>query len=207
MPTTESPLQVAVIVGSTRPGRYGVEVARWVAAHAAARDGAAVETVDLADHDLPLLDEPTPALWGRYEHPHTTAWAREIARHDAFVFVTPEYNHSIPGALKNAIDFLYEEWADKAAGFVSYGADAGGARAVEHLRSVLGEVQVADVRSQVALSLIDDVDDGVLRPTPRHVAKLDALLDQLLAWGGALRGLRTAREAEAEANAETGATR
>jgi NAD(P)H-dependent FMN reductase len=196
-PETPAPdhLQVAVIVGSTRPGRYGEAVARWVADHAARREDAEVSLVDLADHPLPLLDEPTPALHGDYVRPHTHAWAAEIDRFDAFVFVTPEYNHSIPGALKNAIDFLYREWSDKAAGFVSYGADAGGARAVEHLRGVLGEVCVADVRSQVAFSLIDDVRDGRLRPTDRHVAKLDALLDQLVAWGGALRTLRAGRVA------------
>jgi NAD(P)H-dependent FMN reductase len=188
--TAIDPLRVAVIVGSTRPGRMGDPVARWVLERAEQRDDLQVELVDLADVDLPLLDERVPAIHGRYEHPHTKAWAQTIASYDAFVFVTPEYNRSLPGALKNAIDFLYDEWANKAAGCVSYGADAGGARAVEHLRLVLGEVQVADVRSHVALSLMDDVRDGIVVPREHHERKLDALLDQLVAWGAALRTVR-----------------
>ena len=95
---------------------------------------------------------------GQYEQPHTKRWAEKIASFDGFVFVTPEYNHATSGALKNAIDFLYAEWNNKAAGFVSYGA-AGGARAVEHLRLVLGELQIADVTSQVALSLLTDFEN------------------------------------------------
>ena len=90
----------------------------------------------------------------QYSKPHTKAWAAKIATFDAFVFVTPEYNHSTSGALKNAIDFLYREWNDKAAGFVGYGG-AGGTRAVEHLRLIMGEIKVADVRAQVALSMHD----------------------------------------------------
>src|SRR6187397_831479 len=109
-------LKVAIITGSTRPGRKSEAVARWV--------------FDIADFDLPLLDETAPPIMNQYEKPHTKAWAAKTAAFDAFVFVTPEYNHSTSGALKNAIDFLYKEWNNKAAGFVSYGS-MGGARAVE----------------------------------------------------------------------------
>src|SRR4029077_18570391 len=130
-------------------------VARWVYEIANKRTDASFEVVDIADFKLPLLDEPMPPMMGQPTHPHSKAWAAKIAGIDAFVFVTPEYNHSTSGALKNAIDFLFREWNDKAAGFVSYGA-AGGIRAVEHLRLVFGELKIADVRAQVALSLFHD---------------------------------------------------
>ena len=134
----ESPiLRVAIIIGSTRPGRKAEGVARWVHDIAARRSDASFEVVDIAEFALPLLDEPLPPVMNRYSKPHTKAWAAKIASFDAFVFVTPEYNHSTSGALKNAIDFLYREWNDKAAAFVGHGG-AGGVRAVEHLRLVMG---------------------------------------------------------------------
>ena len=126
-------LKIAIITGSTRPGRKSEAVARWVYDIAAKRSDASFEVVDIAAFDLPLLDEAVPPIMNQYAKPHTKAWAAKIATFDAFVFVTPEYNHSTSGALKNAIDFLYREWNDKAAGFVGYGG-AGGTRAVEHLR-------------------------------------------------------------------------
>src|SRR5262245_23625689 len=145
-------LKVAIIIGSTRPGRKGEAVARWVFDIARKRSDVTFEIVDIADYGLPLLDEAMPPSRNQYEKPHTKTWAAKIETFDAFVFVTPEYNHSTSGALKNAIDFLYREWNDKAAAFVGYGG-AGGTRAVEHLRLVMGEVKVAAVRAQVALSL------------------------------------------------------
>src|SRR5882672_4052365 len=148
-------LKVAIIIGSTRPGRKAGVVARWVYDIASRRSDASFEVVDIAAFDLPLLDEPFPPIMNQYSKPHTKAWAAKIATFDAFVFVTPEYNHSIPGALKNAIDFLFREWNDKAAGFVGYGG-AGGARGIEHLRLVMGEIKVADVRTPVALSMYTD---------------------------------------------------
>jgi NAD(P)H-dependent FMN reductase len=127
---------------------------------------------------------------GQYTQPHTKAWAAKIDSFDGFVFVTPEYNHSTSGALKNAIDFLYKEWNNKAAGFVSYGS-VGGARAVEHLRLVMGELQVADVRAQVALSLfIDFKDFSQFAPAPYQAEAVGTVLDQVVAWSGALAALR-----------------
>jgi len=126
--------KIGVILGSTRPGRNGEQVAKWVLDVAKQRSDAEFELIDLADFHLPHLDEPVPPSLGQYSKPHTQEWARTIADHDGFVMVTPEYNHSTSGALKNAIDFLFAEWNNKAVGFVSYGAAAGGARAVEHLR-------------------------------------------------------------------------
>ncbi len=147
--------RVAIIMGSTRPGRNGEAVAKWVYGIASQRTDAEFELVDLLDFNLPLLDEPYPPAMHNYTKEHTKAWAAKIASFDAFVFVTPEYNHGTSGALKNAIDYLYAEWNNKAAGFVAYGA-AGGTRAVEHLRGIMAELQVATVREQVALSLITD---------------------------------------------------
>lgn len=184
-------IKIAIIIGSTRPGRHGEAVARWVHNLAVKRSDAEFEVVDLVDFRLPLLDEPMPASVGEYTLPHTRAWAAKIATSDAYVFVTPEYNHSVSGALKNAIDFLYAEWNNKAAGFVSYGS-TGGTRAVEHLRSVMAELQVADVQTQVALSLFTDFEHfSILRPTAHQEEALTGMLDQLIAWGSALKALRS----------------
>ena len=183
-------IKIAIIIGSTRPERVGKAVGEWVFEKAGARDDAEFELVDLQDINLPLLDEPVPPSMGQYSKPHTKAWAEKIASFDAFVFVTAEYNHSIPGALKNALDFLYAEWNNKAAAFVSYGS-AGGARAVEHLRLVASELQMAHVRNQVMFSLFEDFENFQdFKPRPRHEKSLKETLDQLVAWGGALRTLR-----------------
>jgi len=186
-------LNVAIITGSTRPGRKSEAVARWVLDVASKRNDASYEVVDIAAFGLPLLDEALPPMMHKYEKPHTRAWAAKIASFDAFVFVTPEYNHSTSGALKNAIDFLHREWNDKAAGFVGYGG-LGGARAVEHLRLVMGELKVADVRAQVALSLYTDFENfSALKPGPNQEAAVNAMLDDLVAWGHALQTMRAGR--------------
>ena len=186
-------LNVGIIIGSTRPGRKAEAVARWVHDIAAKRGDASYEVVDIAEFKLPHLDEPMPPSMNQYSKPHTKAWAEKIDGFDAFVFVTPEYNHSTSGALKNAIDFLFREWNDKAAGFVSYGA-AGGTRAVEHLRLVVGELKIADVRAQVALSLFQDFEQfTTFKPGPHQGATVHAMLDDLVAWGQALRDMRARR--------------
>ena len=183
-------LRIAIIIGSTRPGRNGEAVARWVYEIAQQRSDAEFELVDIKDFNLPLLDEPVPPSLGQYTKEHTKAWAAKIDSFDAYVFVTPEYNHGTSGALKNAIDFLYKEWNNKAAGFVGYGS-ALGARAVEHLRLVMGELQVADVRAQVGLSLFTDFENfSVFKPAARQEQSVGAMLEQVIAWGGALKTLR-----------------
>src|SRR4051812_32620507 len=151
-------LKVAIILGSTRPGRNGEAVAKWVYDIAKKRTDAEFEYIDIKDYELPLLDEPNSPSLGKYSKDHTKVWSAKIDCFDAFVFVTPEYNHGIPGALKNAIDFLYKEWNNKVAGFVSYGG-AGGVRSVEHLRLVMAELQIATVRAQVQLSLFADFEN------------------------------------------------
>jgi NAD(P)H-dependent FMN reductase len=184
-------INIAVIVGSTRPGRKADTVGRWVLELARLRNDANYQLVDVEDFHLPLLDEPVPPSMNQYTKPHTQAWAAKIAGFDGFVFVTPEYNHGTSGALKNAIDFLYKEWNNKAAGFVGYGS-AGGVRAVEHLRLVMGELQVADVRAQVMLSLYTDFENfTTFKPAALHEKSVGDMLDQVVAWSGALRVLRS----------------
>jgi NAD(P)H-dependent FMN reductase len=182
--------KIGIILGSTRPGRNGEAVAHWVYDIAAKRSDAEFELIDLLDYKLPHLDEVMPPAMGQYAQPHTLQWAEKIASFDGFVIVTPEYNHSTSGALKNAIDFLYAEWNNKAVGFVSYGS-VGGARAVEHLRLIAGELQLADVRSQVALSMHTDFENfSVFKPGPHQADALDTTLDQVVAWSEALAPLR-----------------
>ena len=182
--------RIGIIIGSTRPGRNGEQVARWVYDIAAQRTDAEFELVDLRDYPLPHLDEPLPPSMGQYQNDHTKEWAATIASFDGFVIVTPEYNHGTSGVLKNAIDYLYAEWNNKAVGFVSYGA-VGGARAAEHLRLVAGELQMADVRQQVTLSLATDFENyTVFKPGDYNVAALTTLLDQVVAWSTALAPLR-----------------
>lgn len=186
------PLKVAIITGSTRPGRKSDTVARWVQEIAAQRDDATFEIVDLADYALPVFDEPIPPMAGRYTNPHTQKWASAIASYDAFVFVTPEYNRSAPGALKNALDYLFAEWNDKVAGFVSYGF-AGGIRAVEHLRLVLNELKTATVRTSVSLVFGEDFEGySTLKPRESQAGTVTTMLDEVVAWGKALRTVRTA---------------
>ena len=182
--------RIAVILGSTRPGRRGEQVARWVMDHARHRPDAEFELVDLVDHPLPHLDEPLPPMMGQYQNAHTQEWAATIGRFDGFVFVTPEYNHSTSGVLKNAIDFLYAEWNNKAMGVVSYGA-VGGTRAAEHLRLIAGELQMADVRTNVALSAFTDFENFTeLTPGPHQAQALDTLFGEVIAWSEALAPLR-----------------
>ena len=184
--------RIGIILGSTRPNRNGEQVARWVYDIASQRGDAEFELVDLRDYPLPHLDEPLPPAMGQYQNEHTRQWADKIASFDGFVMVTPEYNHSTSGVLKNAIDYLYAEWNNKAVGFVSYGS-VGGARAVEHLRLVAGELQLADVRQQVALSLLTEFENfSVLKPGDYSRASLSTLLDQVIAWSTALAPLRQA---------------
>jgi NAD(P)H-dependent FMN reductase len=183
-------LKIAIIVGSTRPNRKADVVAKWVHDFAGKRNDAVYEIVDLRNHPLPLLDEPLPPSLGKYAHEHTKAWAKVVEAYDAYVFITPEYNHSISAVMKNAIDFLYREWNNKAAGFVSYGS-TGGARAVEHLRGICAEIQIADVRAHVSLSILTDWENyTVFKPGDRHDRQLTTMLDQVNTWGEAMKAVR-----------------
>jgi NAD(P)H-dependent FMN reductase len=183
--------KIAIILGSTRPGRNGEAVAKWVYDIARKRTDAEFELVDIKDYDLPLLDEAVPPSMGQYSQPHTKKWAAKIASFDGFVFVTPEYNHSTSGALKNAIDFLYAEWNNKAAGFVSYGS-AMGVRAVEHLRLIMAELMIADVRAQVMLSLLTDFENfSTFKPAAMKEKDVTVMLGQVIEWAEAMKSVRT----------------
>jgi NAD(P)H-dependent FMN reductase len=183
-------LKIAIILGSTRPGRNGQAVADWVHERAALRTEADYALFDLDDHPLPHIDEPIPPSMGRYAAEHTKAWSRTIAAFDGFVFVTPEYNHSTSGVLKNAIDFLHVEWTNKAAAMVGYGS-LGGARAIEHLRAIASELQIAHVRQQLGFSLFTDFEDfSRFAPGPQHAEAADTMFAQLESWTEAMRSVR-----------------
>lgn len=187
-------LNVAIIVGSTRPNRNSEAVARWVYDIAQKRGDAEAELLDLKEIHLPLFDEPAPPSLNLYTHQHNRDWSAKIRSFDAFIFVTPEYNHAPPAVLKNAIDYLYSEWNNKAASFVSYGANDG-VRAVEHLRLMMGELQVADVRAQVSLNIYADFENYTnFRPRSHQEQSVHEMIDQLLAWAGALKPLRLAKD-------------
>lgn len=183
---------IQIITGSTRPGRVNDQVANWIYDIAKQRSDIKVDLVDIAEFNLPVLDEPMPPSVAnkQYSNEHTKKWSAKIDEADGYVFVTPEYNHGIPGALKNAIDYLYPEWNNKAAGFISYGS-GGGVRSVEHLRGVMGELQVADVRAQVMFSLANDFENySSHTPNAHHTEVANTMLDQLTAWAAALKTVR-----------------
>ncbi|MGB5952013.1 MAG: NAD(P)H-dependent oxidoreductase [Ornithinimicrobium sp.] len=187
MPTD---LKIAVIIASSRPQRVGPTVAQWFMDHTTSRTDATYDLIDLADQNLPNLDEGTPAAAQDYTQEHTKAWSATIAAYDGYVFVTPEYNRGMPGQLKNALDFLYVEWNDKAAGLVCYGS-SGGLRAAEALKQVLSELQIATVRAQVSVSIFDDMEDfSTMTPRPFQDGNIETMLDQLERWAGAFKPLR-----------------
>lgn len=181
--------RIAIILGSTRPGRNGKAVADWVLNESAGRP-ASYEIIDLADYPLPHFDEAMPPVFGQYANPHTKNWASTIASFDGFIFVTPEYNHSTSGVLKNAIDYLYAEWNNKAAAFVGYGS-IGGARAVEHLRGIVSGLQIAHVGQQLSFSVFTDFEQmKTFTPGKQHAAAAETMFTQLESWTRALKPLR-----------------
>jgi NAD(P)H-dependent FMN reductase len=181
---TKAKLKIGIILGSTRQGRVSPQVGEWVKGIADKRGDADYEIVDIADYNLPFLGTTDGS------EPGIAAWNQKLANLDGFVFVVQEYNHSITGALKNALDFAREAWNDKAAGIVSYGS-TGGARAAEHLRGILGELKVADVRTHPTLSLFTDFENGSdFKPQELHLTNVTAMLDEVNAWSGALKTIR-----------------
>ncbi|MCK6212274.1 NAD(P)H-dependent oxidoreductase [Georgenia sp. EYE_87] len=193
--------KIAIVTGSIRPGRQSLNVASWVKSIAEKRDDAEFEIVDIADFNLPVWAEATPPSWGPAASAEGQAWSAKMAEFDGFVFIVSEYNHSITGALKNALDYLAAEVNNKAAGFVSYGS-AGGARAVEHLRGILSEMQVAHVRNAALLSLFTDFENfSVLKPTEPATAAVEPMLDQLVSWTKAMEAVRAGDFAPVGANA------
>ncbi len=180
---TQDNLKLGIIVGTTRKGRVTPQVAEWVLKQAQERTHD-YELLDIKDYELPLLGETDAKE-------NVKQWQDALAKLDGFVFVTAEYNHSLPAALKNAIDSPAPDkaWYNKAAAIVSHGS-AGGTRATEHLRGVLNEIMIADVRAHVFFSMFDDFDDGTFSPREPHKKSLKTLFSQLEAWAGALKPLR-----------------
>jgi NAD(P)H-dependent FMN reductase len=175
-------LNIGIILGSTREGRVSPQVGAWVKEIADKRGDANYEIVDIADFKLPFL--------GEADAPGIAAWNEKLANLDGFVFIVQEYNHSITGALKNALDLAREAWNNKAAGIVSYGS-TGGARAAEHLRGIMGELMIADVRTHPTLSLFTDFENGSeFKPQDLHLDNVNLMLDQVVAWSGALKTVR-----------------
>ncbi|MDK8642272.1 NAD(P)H-dependent oxidoreductase [Niallia taxi] len=177
-------LNIGIILGSTRQGRVSPQVGAWVKEIAEQRGDANYEIVDIADYSLPFLGTTDGQEQG------VAKWNEKLDSLDGFVFIVQEYNHSITGALKNALDSARDAWNNKAAGIVSYGS-TGGARAAEHLRGILGELLIADVRVHPTLSLFTDFENGtVFKPAELHLTNVNAMLDQVHAWSGALKTLR-----------------
>ncbi|TDF96286.1 NADPH-dependent FMN reductase [Paenibacillus piri] len=177
-------LNIGIIIGSTRPGRVSPQVGKWIMDIAEKRGDASYEIVDLADYNLPFLGDPSGER-------QVAAWAKKISGLDGFVFVTAEYNHSITGVLKNALDSARTEWYNKAAGIVSYGS-SGGTRAAEHLRGILAELQVADVRTHPALNIFTDFENyTTFKPAELHITHVNEMLKQVISWSTALKSVRS----------------
>lgn len=179
-----------IIVGSTRPGRVGMPIAQWFRELASAQGDFAVQFADLAEIALPMFDEPNNPRSGTYTHEHTKRWSATVATADAFVFVIPEYNHGYNAATKNALDFLFNEWNNKAVGLVSYGGASSGMRAAEQLKPVLSTLKMVLV-GEVNISLFTaPIVDGVLQASDRITFGANAMLGELSRWTTQLKPLR-----------------
>lgn len=184
--------KVMVLLGSNRPGRVGVKVADWFKTVTDQREDMSFEFVDIADLDLPIYNEPEHPMTRRYQHDHTKRWSEKVAPFDAFVIITPEYNHGYPSVLKNAIDYLYHEWRHKPVGFVGYGVN-GGIRAIEQLRQVVINLGMAPVNppTHIGFNVFHETDEnGELIVHEGKVPAANGLLDELKWWSEALSDAR-----------------
>ncbi len=185
-------IKLHVVLGSVRPARVGLPVARWVESLARSDGRFEVTLVDLADVDLPFLDEPEQPHLGRYGHEHTKAWSRTIDEADAFVFVMPEYNAGYSPALKNALDFLSREWKHKAVGMVSYGGVSGGQRGAQQLKTTMLQLNLMPVPAAVPIPFVSGMinDDGDFEPSGPVSKGAPRMLDGIAEWTAVLRPLR-----------------
>ena len=193
--TTNAPTLQIVIV-STRPGRKGPAVGAWFEDVARRHDGFRVEVSDLGTINLPMMDEPEHPRLRRYHHDHTKAWSAQVDRADAFVFVTPEYNHGTPPPLVNALGYLVTEWAYKPVGFVSYGGPSGGLRAVQMTKPIVSALRMVPLVEAVAVpafSTFLDASTGRFSPGAFHEKSAESMLDELKRWSSALQVLRAGR--------------
>ena len=189
-------MNLMIVIASTRPGRVGLPVAQWFHGRAVEHGTFDVDLVDLAELNLPFMDEPNHPRLQKYTHQHTRDWSARVAAADAFVFVTPEYNHGYSAPLKNAIDFLHHEWEHKPVGFVSYGGVAAGTRAVQQLKPVVAVLRMTPLSDGVYIPFVQQFLDGERRfqPNETTVAATTVLLDELGRWTKALQGLRAVAE-------------
>lgn len=191
--------RLMIIIASTRPGRVALPVARWFTERANEHGAFDVQVVDLAELDLPFLDEAHHPRLRRYTQDHTREWSELVEAADAFVFVTSEYNHGYPASLKNAVDYLNHEWKDKPVGFVSYGGVSAGTRAVQQLKQVVTAIKLMPIAEAVNIPFVAQFvdDDGVVQANEVMEQAAAAMLDELVLVERALRGLREERLAAA----------
>jgi NAD(P)H-dependent FMN reductase len=184
--------RLTVIIGSTRPGRAGLPIAVWFGDRARSHPGFDVDVVDLAELNLPLLDEPNHPRLRQYLYQHTKRWSALVDASDAFVIVTPEYNSGYPAAIKNAIDYLHQEWSDKPVGFVSYGGVSAGTRAVQQLKQVVTTLKMFPVPEAVSIPFHPQFigEDGRVQANEIMEKAADTMLDELVRLEQALRPLR-----------------
>lgn len=185
---------IKVILGSVRPGRFGIQPAEWITKLGKQYgQGSTFELVDLKEVGLPMLDTPVPpSMMPRNQSKHQETWAKIIDEADGFIIVTAEYNHSIPASLKNAIDFLADEWAHKPVAFLGYGAEAGAARAMEHLREVAGWLKMYDISEHVLIReyYLNQNEDGVYQFNDQQEKKAQAMIEQLVFWAETMKPAR-----------------
>jgi len=190
---TDQPLVLQIIICSTRPGRNGPKIAAWVEAQARAHGQFAVELVDLADFNLPILDEAAHPRLGQYAHEHTKRWSASVARADAYVFVLPEYDFSMPASLLNALQCLYHEWTYKPVAFASYGGESGALRSVQMTKQVVTTFKMVPLMETVVIHRVAqhiDQATGTFMPDEGHPKKAKAMLDELVRWASALKTMR-----------------
>ena len=182
---------LTIVIASTRPGRVGLPVGEWFASRAEGHGGFEVRVVDLAELALPFMDEPHHPALRKYEHQHTKDWSAIVDASDAFVFVMPEYNHGYTAPLKNALDYLNQEWAHKPAGIVSYGGVAAGTRAAQQLKTVLIVLGMVPVSAAVMIPFVGkSIKDGKFESSDLIDASADQLLDELAIVEAALASRR-----------------
>lgn len=186
-----------IIIGSTRPGRVGLPVGEWFADRAREDGDFDVSVADLAEWNLPFLDEPNHPRLRQYVHDHTERWSEVVDAADAFVFVMPEYNHGIAAPLKNAIDYLHVEWDRKPVGFVSYGGVAAGTRAVQMTKQIVLALRMVPINDAVSIPFVKSMigDDGALHPTSIVEESVQPMLEELAAVAAAMRSVREAVQA------------